>query len=93
MRATVLPRFLRAANSKWRCTLRGERTPKGPHSRDEVYVVVRGSGMFRNGSERHPFGPGDLLFVAAGVPHRSEQFTDDLALWVLFYGPPEGTAG
>ncbi|CAN5750314.1 hypothetical protein BH24GEM1_BH24GEM1_26510 [soil metagenome] len=27
------------------------------------------------------------LFVPAGVAHRFEDFTDDLAVWVLFYGP------
>jgi len=41
--------------------------PQNPHTRDEVYVVVQGSGQFRNGDARHPFGPGDLLFVPAGV--------------------------
>ena len=64
--------------------------PQTPHTRDEVYVVVHGSGRFRNGSERHPFGPGDVLFVPAEVPHRFEEFSDDLAVWVFFYGPEGG---
>ncbi len=38
------------------------------------------------------FGPGDLLFVPAGVVHRFEEFTDDLVVWVVFYGPPGGEA-
>ncbi len=66
--------------------------PQRPHTRDEVYVVVQGSGQFRNGDRRHPFGPGDLLFVPAGVLHRFEDFTDDLAVWVIFYGPEGGEA-
>jgi mannose-6-phosphate isomerase-like protein (cupin superfamily) len=66
--------------------------PQSPHTRDEVYVVVKGSGMFRNGDTRHAFGPGDLLFVPAGVVHRFEDFTDDLAVWVIFYGPEGGEA-
>lgn len=61
-----------------------------PHRRDEVYVVVRGAGFFVNGPSRHRFGPGDLLFVPAGVEHRFEEFTDDLAAWVIFYGPDGG---
>jgi mannose-6-phosphate isomerase-like protein (cupin superfamily) len=61
--------------------------PQTPHSKDEVYVVVQGSGQFRNGDARHGFGPGDVLFVPAGVTHRFEEFTDDLAVWVIFYGP------
>lgn len=61
--------------------------PQQPHSRDEIYVVVSGSGTFLSGDERAAFGPGDFLWVAAGVVHRFEDFTDDLAVWVIFYGP------
>jgi mannose-6-phosphate isomerase-like protein (cupin superfamily) len=64
--------------------------PQSPHSRDEVYAVAQGSGFFRNGAERHRFAPGDVLFVPAGVEHRFEEFTDDLAVWVFFYGPEGG---
>src|SRR4051812_27139489 len=64
--------------------------PQLPHSRDEVYVVVAGAGEFVNGDERRAFGPGDLLFVPAGVVHRFEGFSDDLVVWVLFYGPEGG---
>lgn len=64
--------------------------PQTPHTRDEVYVVVRGSGYFRNGSDRNRFGEGDVLFVPAHVSHRFEEFSDDLAVWVFFYGPEGG---
>ena len=64
--------------------------PQAPHTRDEIYVVATGRGTFFNGSSRVPFQPGDLLFVAAGVPHRFEDFSDDLAVWVMFYGPEGG---
>jgi mannose-6-phosphate isomerase-like protein (cupin superfamily) len=43
-----------------------------------------------NGEERYPFGAGDVLFVPAGMPHRFEDFSDDLAVWVIFYGPKGG---
>lgn len=66
--------------------------PQQPHARDEVYVVVSGHGEFSNGPERHAFGPGDVMFVPAGIEHRFEQFTDDLAVWVVFYGPEGGDA-
>jgi len=55
-------------------------------------VVARGRGQFLNGGVRHPFGPGDVLFVPAGVVHRFEDFSDDLAVWVFFYGPEGGEA-
>jgi mannose-6-phosphate isomerase-like protein (cupin superfamily) len=68
-----------------------EHDPQSPHTRDEVYVVVEGTGWFRNGDQRHRFGVGDVLFVPSGVVHRFEEFSDDLAVWVFFYGP-EATA-
>lgn len=64
--------------------------PQTPHTRDEVYVIVTGIGFFVNGESRESFGPGDLLFVPAGVLHRFEDFTDDLVVWVMFYGPEGG---
>jgi mannose-6-phosphate isomerase-like protein (cupin superfamily) len=68
---------------------RGE-DPQTPHTRDEIYVVAQGSGLFFNGETRTPFGPGDWLFAAAQWPHRFENFTDDLAVWVMYYGPEGG---
>jgi len=67
--------------------------PQTPHRQDEVYVVVSGSGQFVHEAERTAFGPGDLLFVPAGDHHRFEDFTDDLVVWVVFYGPDGGEAG
>lgn len=64
--------------------------PQTPHTRDEAYVVARGSGEFVNGSARQAFEAGDFLFATAGEAHRFENFTDDLAVWVLFYGPEGG---
>ncbi len=66
--------------------------PQKPHTRDEVYVVVQGRGEFRNGSSLERFGPGDVLFVPALEDHRFETFTDDLVVWVMFYGPEGGEA-
>jgi mannose-6-phosphate isomerase-like protein (cupin superfamily) len=66
--------------------------PQKPHTRDEVYVVVQGKGNFRNGPRVGPFGPGDVLFVPAHAEHRFEDFTDDLVVWVIFYGPEGGEA-
>jgi len=63
-----------------------------PHTRDEAYVVVQGSGEFINGKSRQPFGAGDFLFVPAGVEHRFVKFTDDLIVWVIFYGVEGGEA-
>lgn len=61
-----------------------------PHTRDEVYIVISGSGQFLNGGERMDFSVGDFLFVPAGTVHRFENFTEDFTTWVLFYGPEGG---
>ncbi|MDO1445290.1 cupin domain-containing protein [Rhodocytophaga aerolata] len=61
-----------------------------PHDRDEIYVVISGTGTFLNGGNTWPFKPGDFLFVPAGVEHRFVEFTDDFSTWVFFYGPVGG---
>ena len=79
--------------------------PQTPHDRDELYIIASGTGVFMRaveslpfddttlpiqGEERVRFGPGDALFVAAGTVHRFEEFSDDFATWVIFYGPEGG---
>ena len=63
-----------------------------PHEQDELYLVQSGIGTFVRNDERHPFGPGDVLFAAAGDIHRFEDFSDDFETWVVFYGPKGGEA-
>jgi mannose-6-phosphate isomerase-like protein (cupin superfamily) len=64
--------------------------PQTPRARNELYVVVEGTGEFVNGPHRHPFGPGTVLFVTARVEHWFEGFTDNLVVWIVFYGPEGG---
>jgi len=64
--------------------------PQGPHDQDELYIVASGSGVFVKGETRRAFRPGDLIFVEAGVAHRFEDFGDDFATWVIFWGPKGG---
>ena len=66
--------------------------PQTPHSRDEIYVVAQGTGEFVCNGARSPFAPNDVLFVGATVEHRFENFTEDFAVWVFFYGPEGGEA-
>lgn len=61
-----------------------------PHSQDEIYVICRGQGVLFHDGKRDPFESDDLLFVAAGVEHRLEDFTEDLAMWRVFYGVSGG---
>jgi mannose-6-phosphate isomerase-like protein (cupin superfamily) len=66
--------------------------PQKPHTRDEVYFVMQGRGMFFDGVERHPVEAGSFLFVPAGQIHRFEDFSENFAVWVVFYGPEGGEA-
>lgn len=61
------------------------------HDEDEFYVVLNGSGFFTSDDDRQPFGPGDLLFVPAGVEHQFEDFTPDFAVWAIFCGSKPGS--
>lgn len=64
--------------------------PQQPHVQDEIYIIQSGTGYFVHGDAREPFEPGEVLFVPAGVAHRFEDFSDDFAAWVVFYGPKGG---
>ena len=63
---------------------------QAPHGQDEVYIVARGAGAFVRAGERVAVAPGTMLFVPAGMDHRFEDFSDDFAAWVVFYGPEGG---
>jgi len=60
------------------------------HEQDEVYVVICGRGVLLHDGQRDSLQSGDLLFVAAGTEHRFEDFTDNLAARIVFYGPCGG---
>jgi mannose-6-phosphate isomerase-like protein (cupin superfamily) len=61
-----------------------------PHGEDEVYLVAAGGSLFTAGSDTREIRAGDVLFVAAGVPHRFHDITEELRLIVVF-APPEGS--
>ncbi|HEX5826468.1 MAG TPA: cupin domain-containing protein [Candidatus Limnocylindrales bacterium] len=59
-----------------------------PHTEDEVYVILAGRSRFTAGDETRDVGPGDSIFVAANVPHRFHDVTEELRIVVVF-GPAE----
>ena len=60
------------------------------HDQDELYFVMKGSGVLIKKGVPLSFSTGDALFVPAGVEHHFESFTDDLVLWAVFWGPKGG---
>jgi mannose-6-phosphate isomerase-like protein (cupin superfamily) len=58
-----------------------------PHSDDEIYVVLEGTGVLDVGGERMPVKEGDAVFVDAGVEHRFSAY-EQLAVLVIFERAP-----
>jgi mannose-6-phosphate isomerase-like protein (cupin superfamily) len=61
-----------------------------PHTEDEAYVVIAGAGRITVGDEVREVREGSVVFVAAGVPHRFHDITEELRIVVVF-GPAEGS--
>ncbi len=57
-----------------RCPLDHSEPGQGPrlhrHSYDETWVVIDGNLTFQNGEERPKAGPGDIVIVPPGAPHK-----------------------
>ena len=62
----------------------GSTDGQSPHELDEVYYLIEGEATFRAGEEERKVGPGDVLFVAAGVEHRFHTIEKDLSILVFF---------
>ena len=61
-----------------------------PHKQDEIYIVIKGHSRFCRDGETTSCKKGDILFVPAGMEHHFENFSDDFATWVIFYGADGG---
>lgn len=63
---------------------------QSPHSQDELYIVIEGSGILEIEGLETPFERGDVLFVKAGEEHRFTQFEKGLKMWAVFWGQEGG---
>jgi len=61
-----------------------------PHTEDEIYMVRSGRATLVTTSGIVDVGPGSVVFVPAGEPHRFTEVSEDLALVVVF-APPYGS--
>lgn len=64
----------------------GAQDHQKPHDDDEIYYVISGRASFNVEGQSRPVQPGDVIYVAAGEPHRFEAIEENLKLLVVF-GP------
>ncbi|SNT33550.1 Cupin domain-containing protein [Granulicella rosea] len=72
-------------------------TPRGhdyqtSHTQDELYIVMKGTGVLTIEDEPFPFVEGDVLFVPATKRHRFTEFSPDFITWAIFWGQQGGEA-
>jgi mannose-6-phosphate isomerase-like protein (cupin superfamily) len=60
----------------------GENDTQEPHSVDEVYYVIEGSGFIKLNGKNHAIERGTFIFVHAGTEHNFHGNSQDL---VIFY--------
>lgn len=61
-----------------------------PHTQDELYLVIEGSGVLEVEGTEFSFERGDALFVKAGEKHRFTRFEKGLTMWAVFWGDEGG---
>jgi mannose-6-phosphate isomerase-like protein (cupin superfamily) len=62
----------------------GEKDTQEPHSADELYYVVQGSGMMELGRTKTSVAKGSIVFVPAGMRHRFYGNGEDLVVLYVF---------
>jgi mannose-6-phosphate isomerase-like protein (cupin superfamily) len=74
------------------CVLRpGDVTDTHDHPEQEIFIAVAGRGELVTGGERHPFEAGDLLTIAPGTTHRTENTSDrDCTYYAIWWHPEPG---
>jgi mannose-6-phosphate isomerase-like protein (cupin superfamily) len=64
--------------------------PQQPHTEDEAYYIVYGTGKIEVEGEIYPVKPGDVIFVEANAQHRFKDIEQDLVI-IVFFAPAEYT--
>lgn len=62
----------------------GGKDTQEPHSADELYYVVEGSGFIELGKNRRPVKKGSIIFVPTKMRHRFCGNEDDLVVLYIF---------
>jgi len=64
----------------------GENDTQEPHSSDELYYVIEGSGYMELGKTRRSVKKGSIIFVPAGMRHKFYGNKEDLVILYMFAG-------
>jgi mannose-6-phosphate isomerase-like protein (cupin superfamily) len=68
---------------------KGQADGQNPHTRDEIYYVMKGKSKISIGSETFDVKEGALIFVEAYKEHKFFDITEDLAI-VVFFSAEQG---
>lgn len=66
----------------------GGKDPQLPHSEDEVYYIISGSGYIRVDKEDLPVKAGSIIYVPKMVEHRFHSISEELRI-IVFFAPAE----
>lgn len=59
---------------------------KNPHTEDEIYYIISGSGMIRVGDETYDVEAGDVVFVDQGREHDFFNIAEEIVALTIFVG-------
>ena len=63
---------------------KGEADAQSPHTKDEIYYVIKGKAKISVGTETYDVKEGSLIFVEAYKDHKFIDIREDLAIVVFF---------
>jgi mannose-1-phosphate guanylyltransferase len=67
--------------------------PKTPHTTDELYYIISGSGMVQVGDDRYAVDEGDVIYVEQGLEHDFFDIEDEITALVVFASSEESVLG
>ncbi|MBS3759891.1 cupin domain-containing protein [Halodesulfurarchaeum sp.] len=67
----------------------GTSEPKNPHTGDEIYYIISGSGMARVGDETYPVEAGDVVYVESGLEHDIFNIDEEITVLIVLAGTEE----
>jgi len=62
----------------------GQEDTQEPHSADELYYVIEGTGFIELGKSTKPVKKGSIIFVPAGLSHKFYGNKEDLVVLYMF---------